>query len=376
MRRFPRARYVDIDDFSGMIVHREKPWAIVAIITLGLTAIVSGSTRSDKSSATRNKLLPHLTRSVINDGLFGNELAPHSATCNRVGDVHNSSVWVHWDNLEPNRSDSKYPKNYQRYMLWNSPRYKRHLEFSETRLPNVSGSSQNGTKDTLIRIPLHRLRGTSQTTRMTHQEDPASSTSQSNDRAREGRSPRRRARAALSDFPSSRTRRSSTASDDQTSLRNTSDYYAERRAVMARFYARQREIEARFGNRTKASPQPVNAATSNVTLFRLYPSRNSTDDRAIFRHPSITIDPMYNPSLKQAGQPVVQEVERRRFESSNNSDVRVALDYTTPASCPNASLSGTFALKKQSKAANNYTDSVNKERHIHTTVIGRTSSVS
>ncbi|RLU19335.1 hypothetical protein DMN91_007892 [Ooceraea biroi] len=115
----------------------------------------------------------------------------------------------------------------------------------------------------------------------------------------------------------SRTRRSL---DGNFSRRNASDYAAQRRAVMERYYARQREINSRYANRT-----------SNATLFRLgleQPNRNWTTRNGTVFRPPVRINPIYNESR------TISSVQRNTLDH-----------YVTPTPCTNISLSGTFAPK-------------------------------
>lgn len=179
------------------------------------------------------------------------------------------------------------------------------------------------------------------------------------------------------EFAHSRTRRNHVG--DYTTLRNTSDYYAERRAIMERYYARQREINAQYANRTSSilgsrrndvasQHRPM---TRNATLFNLgleYPNKDSRG-RATFR-PYIRIDPLYgNESWNNE---ISIESDNRRdiapetnfgFKSDadlsqtrNTSNLeRNTLDYITPTPCTNVSLSGTYAPKVHTKYEKNYT---------------------
>lgn len=377
-----------------MIVRRGKAWAIVAIATFVLVASVSASRPVELSNPSATaKLSPHLTRPVTArsiDRLLDDEPTPrYSAFPDRVGDTYESSILR--KNFVPSRSYFVYPRNHERFAPSNSPeqpraiRYKRYVVLSDTHLPNdsatidwpganASEASQNGT---LTRVPLYNaqryfmIREIPQAMQVAHREDPISSF-QTDDRAKE----------AQTLASSSRTRRSllmnTTTVDDQPWRRNASDYYAERRAVMARFYARQREMEARYGNRTNSISKPDDATapeTSDVTFFRLYPSRNSspTDNRETFRNPSITIDPVYsNLATKLDPRPVVQEADRRfqtRLWNNSNIEGQVARYHTTPTPCANATLSGTLAPKKRSKTTDSDVDD-------QTTVIGRKPNVS
>ncbi|KYM88457.1 hypothetical protein ALC53_02940 [Atta colombica] len=165
---------------------------------------------------------------------------------------------------------------------------------------------------------------------------------------------------------------------DESSRRNDNDYYAQRKAAMDRYYARQREINARYANRTSTTPRlKYNnvSPTSNVTLFnlgRIYSNKDSTArNTATFLHPSTKIDPIYSNESRYNKIPT--ELDNRRnfvpeiepgfksdtdlsqVRSSDNSE-RNALDYfVTPTPCTNLSSNGTFTSKTRSKQAQNYT---------------------
>ena len=165
---------------------------------------------------------------------------------------------------------------------------------------------------------------------------------------------------------------------DDSSRRNDNDYYAQRKAAMDRYYARQREINARYANRTSTTPRlKYNnvSPTSNVTLFnlgRIYSNKDSTArDTATFLHPSTKIDPIYSNESRYNKIPTelnnrrnfVPEIEPgfksdtdlSQVRSSDNSE-RNALDYfVTPTPCTNLSSNGTFTPKTRSKQAQNYT---------------------
>ncbi|KYM95960.1 PREDICTED: uncharacterized protein LOC108779837 [Cyphomyrmex costatus] len=162
---------------------------------------------------------------------------------------------------------------------------------------------------------------------------------------------------------------------DYSSRRNDSDYYAQRKAVMDRYYARQREINALYANRTITTPRlkynnvSQHLYTSNATLFNLgraYPSRNSTarDSTTTFLHPSTMIDPIYSnesrynriPNELDSRRNFVSEIDPgfksdtnlSQTRSSANSE-RNALDFpVTPTPCTN---NGTFAPKTRSRHA-------------------------
>ncbi|KYN30762.1 hypothetical protein ALC56_14573 [Trachymyrmex septentrionalis] len=172
---------------------------------------------------------------------------------------------------------------------------------------------------------------------------------------------------------------------DDSSRRNDNDYYAQRKAVMDRYYARQREINARYANRTSTTPRlKYNnvSPTSNVTLFdlrRIYSNKDSTArDTATFLHPSTKIDPIYSNESRYNKIPT--ELDNRRnfipeiepgFKSdtdasqmrSSGNNERNALDYfVTPTPCTNLSSSGTFAPKTRPKQAQNWTSETEQNR--------------
>ncbi|EFN61847.1 hypothetical protein EAG_10754 [Camponotus floridanus] len=179
------------------------------------------------------------------------------------------------------------------------------------------------------------------------------------------------------EFTRSRTRRNHVG--DYT-LRNTSDYYAERRAIMERYYARQREINAQYANRTSSilGSRRNNVAsqhrpmTRNATLLNLgleYPNKNSKD-RATLRYPYIRIDPLYGNESWDNGISIESDnrgdiapetnfgfkSDANLSQTRNTSNLeRNALDYITPTPCTNVSLSGTYAPKVHTKYEQNYT---------------------
>jgi len=175
---------------------------------------------------------------------------------------------------------------------------------------------------------------------------------------------------------------------DYFSRRNDSDYYAQRKAVMERYYARQREINARYANRTNFIPRLEHndvsqhrPATSNVTLFnlgRVYPSKDSSANSATFRYPSTKIDPIY--SNESRYNEISTELDNRRnaipesdlgfksdadlsqTRSSDNIERNgLALDFITPTPCTNLSSSGTLAPKTRLKHVKNETDQNNED---------------
>ncbi|XP_018355014.1 PREDICTED: uncharacterized protein LOC108755991 [Trachymyrmex septentrionalis] len=188
-----------------------------------------------------------------------------------------------------------------------------------------------------------------------------------------------------SKFLSEVSRPSRSLAVDDSSRRNDNDYYAQRKAVMDRYYARQREINARYANRTSTTPRlKYNnvSPTSNVTLFdlrRIYSNKDSTArDTATFLHPSTKIDPIYSNESRYNKIPT--ELDNRRnfipeiepgFKSdtdasqmrSSGNNERNALDYfVTPTPCTNLSSSGTFAPKTRPKQAQNWTSETEQNR--------------
>lgn len=357
------------------------------------------------------------------DKALDDELALRSASAECTKAICENAR-ASFDETRLNRNDFVpdvvYPKQYERFVSRKNPghranRYKRYVVLSEPIPSNESdsatigrpiGESKVSQKDyEVVRIPLVRSRRHIETRRSLTMDSHAprnasdsatigqpaseSEVSQKADKDKLVRIPlvksrrhieTRTASARSSDDAGRRRRSLAAARDSYPARRNASDYYAERRAVMARFYARQREIEARYGNRTSPNkPNPDDGASgidqpatrSNVTLFRLYPARNSTstdNNRATFRHPSMTIDPVYsNLPVNLDGQQVVSEAERRfgsrAWDNSNIQRQAVGFYYTTPVPCENASLAGTFTPKKRSKnATSNCTDSCEDDR--------------
>ncbi|XP_011151025.2 uncharacterized protein LOC105190161 isoform X2 [Harpegnathos saltator] len=416
--RFPLGRaHADTDDLASMTVRRGRSsWPIIAIAVLVLVASASSASGSAKFRKPRKWLTtksPHShSRPMIvrvTDQLPDDELTLHSAkgipdcagdSCRNAaaafdfGEARSSR-----NDLVPNERYIVYPKQYERFVSRKSPgghhasRYKRYVVFSDIPSPNASdiasiarpaNTSETSPNDrvTLTRVPLYSTGYAQVRTRRSlaagdnHPAQRNASETSPKDRVTLTRVPLYRTGHAHL-----RTRRSLAAGDSYPARRNASDYYAERRAVMARFYARQRAIEARYGNLTSSPPSSDNGTSreyplaSNVTLFRLYPSKNSSAsiNRATFRQPSITIDPMYSnlPVKRPDGRPVFGS---RTWNNSNVDRQAVRYYYTTPVPCANASLSGTFAPKKRSKIADNCTDSADSEEEVdddRTMVVGR-----
>jgi len=119
--------------------------------------------------------------------------------------------------------------------------------------------------------------------------------------------------------------------DGNSSRRNASDYYAQRKAVMERYYARQREINARYANRT-----------SNATLFTLgLDGGNSTmrNTTSTVYHRPLRIIPTYNETRSK-------RVDRNQSRTTTSPNVRSASDpYGALAPCANVSLPGPFGSK-------------------------------
>lgn len=178
------------------------------------------------------------------------------------------------------------------------------------------------------------------------------------------------------EFTRSRTRRNHVGN---YTLRNSSDYYAERRAIMERYYARQREINAQYANRTSSLGSRRNDVASqhrpmtrNATLLNLgleYPNKDSRD-RATFRYPYIRIDPLYGNESWNNGMSIESDnrgdiASKTNFGFKSDANLsqtrntsnheRNAYDYITPTPCTNASLSGTYAPKVHTKYEQNYT---------------------
>lgn len=182
-----------------------------------------------------------------------------------------------------------------------------------------------------------------------NREDELARSASSSDRARLG--------TPLNYF--SRTKRSDTT-------RNASDYYAQRRAVMERYYARQREINARYANRTDwGIPGPKHRdlasqhrpVTRNASLLSL-------------RYPYIRLEPIYSNgswnriSIEPASDARLNITSETNLDFKSDADLsqarnnigRNALDYyVTPTPCTNVSLSDTFAPKTRVKHPENCT---------------------
>lgn len=172
---------------------------------------------------------------------------------------------------------------------------------------------------------------------------------------------------------SSRTKRN--LESDYLARRNTSDYYAQRRAVMERYYARQREINARYANRTAGSITRLRyngvsyPVTNNATRFRIeygYPNKNSTTESTTSRYPRIDL----MDSRETLSNRIPTELNNRRdITPESDSDFkfdanfvqrsniqRSALNYSTTSCGPT---SGTIAPKtrQKSKTCNETTES-------------------
>lgn len=192
--------------------------------------------------------------------------------------------------------------------------------------------------------------------------------------------------------------------------RNTSDYYAQRRAVMERYYARQREINARYANRTNDNNVRTNGngwqsqsiLESNVSLFgHRYPNKDTTGrDNTIshYHYPlSITIKPLYNNGTTVnnriqinvnnsrdivSGTKLNYKYDADLSQVKNNSNVvvrNVPDYYVTPTPCTNIPLSGTSVPKTRWKQRKNYTD--NNETSVtdnvnHTSIVKPVNNVS
>lgn len=175
---------------------------------------------------------------------------------------------------------------------------------------------------------------------------------------------------------------------DYSSRRNDSDYYAQRKAVMERYYARQREINARYANRTNVIPRleyndvSHRSATSNAASFnfgRVYPNKDSTTrDSTTFRHPSTKVGPIYSnesrykiPTEGDSRRNFTTEIDPGNLDFKSDADLsqtrssgnieRNALDYPTPTPCTNLSSSGTFAPKTRPKNFTSKTDLNNND---------------
>ncbi|XP_024885194.1 uncharacterized protein LOC112463205 [Temnothorax curvispinosus] len=260
-----------------------------------------------------------------------------------------------------------HPEKYEHFVLrkntGHANRYKRDSAFSELHSSDAgdhtmidrgggggdaSNVSRNENKGNFTRVPLYRIK---------YRRDLSRSSSEAD-----------------------RTIRNLTP--DYSSRRNDSDYYAQRKAVMERYYARQREINARYANRTNVIVPRLEhndvsqhrPATSNATLFnlgRVYSSKDSTRDSTTFRHPSTKIDPIYSnesrynkiPTELDGRRNVAPEVDLgfksdadlSETRSSDNIERNALDDFVTPTPCTNLSSSGTFAPKTRSKHAKNCT---------------------
>lgn len=250
-----------------------------------------------------------------------------------------------------------HPKKYEHFVLrknmGHANRYKRDSAFPELHSSNASdhtmidhggnASQVSRNKGNFTRVPLYRFDNN-----------------------------RRYLSKPLSE--AGRTRRSLIA--DYSSRRHDSDYYAQRKAVMERYYARQREINARYANRTSVIPEHNDVSQhhhpmSNATLLKLGRVYSGKDSSATFRHPSIKIDPIYSNESRYNRIPIELDSRRNVVPETNlgfksNGDLsqtrisgnveRNVLDlFVTPTPCTNLSSTGTFAPKTRPKHAKNCT---------------------
>lgn len=361
MRRFPRNGRVDVDDARMILRHEASQrlllFAAIALLVLLTTASSAKSRKPRRWSATK---VPPNTGPVIVTVISkypDDKRVYHAASTGCTEHCGNTEgLDVSGTRFEQDRPDERYvvyPKKYEDFVsrknARHASRYRRHVALSAI----VTNAS-----DDLAAVE----RGASEPSGMNGSKGKLKKVTLYNDWHKRVKSKEARGNVG-------RARRSIAIDGDRQSRRNTSDYYAQRRAVMERYYARQREINARYAanrtNRTDDAPRGAQpSATRNATLFRfgheyLNGLLNATaGSGAAFRHSSVTIDPLYSQENGNGRSiatrlNVVPEVGRGlRFDRGN-----VSLDhYTTPATCANAPLAGTFAPKARSKQARNCTD--------------------
>ncbi|XP_011693077.1 PREDICTED: uncharacterized protein LOC105453071 [Wasmannia auropunctata] len=296
--------------------------------------------------------------------------------------------------------------NFTRVPLYRIDRYKRdssglHSSNATDRtVVDCGDARKNVNKGNFTRVPLHRidrykrdssgLHSSNVTERTVVDDGDVIKASRNVNKGNFTRVPLYRIDRYTRDFSqplsqASRTRRRSLPVDYSYSRRNDS-YYAERKAVMERYYARQREINARYANRTSGIPRTEHndvsqhrPATSNATLFNLGRVYSTARDSVTFRYPSIKIDPIYSNESRYNKIPT--ELDSRRNVEIPETDLgfksdavdlsqtrssanieRNALDYfVTPTPCTNLSSSGTFAPKTKLKHAKNCTGQNNED---------------
>ncbi|KAG7201180.1 hypothetical protein KM043_003970 [Ampulex compressa] len=157
---------------------------------------------------------------------------------------------------------------------------------------------------------------------------------------------------------------------------NATDYYAQRRAVMERFYSRQREIAKRYGTVStstarssfKHEPRKAISDVTDVSSTSTESSRQgySNDERQTTGYipGKITADssrPVFETEIPQKFNIVEQAVQSGRIDDRSNEDANTFPPRSnvqredlkvnpTSASCPNISLSGSFAPKTRRKS--------------------------
>lgn len=367
-----RSFYTDI---TKMIVRHGTLWAIAVLVLLASVSFSESvklrkprkrtTSRTPYQQSRIGPVIIRVMHKYADDGLArGASAGCTNGNCRNAHDKFNldgNEGISEKDNFLSDEESLRYvvhPEKYEHFVLrkntGHASRYKRDSALAELDSSNASTAidaskvSRNGNKGNFTRVPLYRIE---------HRRDLSRPSSEV-----------------------ARARRSFAA--DYSSRRNDSDYYAQRKAVMERYYARQREINARYANRTNVIPRlehndvsqhrPVTSNASLFNLGRVYPSKNSTArDSMTFRYPSTKIDPIYSNESRYNKIPT--ELDSRRnvapeinlgFKSdadlsqtrSGGNGERNALDLlVTPTPCANLSSSGTFAPKTRSKPAKNCT---------------------
>ena len=389
MRSLRVHQYIDflgtrssISTFTKMIVRHGTLWAIAVLILLASVSFSESvklrkprkrtTARTPYQQSRIGSVIIRVMHKYSNDDITRSASA--GCTNGNCRNAHNkfnfepvNEAMSDKDNFLSDEESLRYvvhPEKYEHFVMrknsGHANRYKRNFTFSELHSSNTddrtvvnhdaSEVSKNVNKGNFTRVPLYRIVSLNGLNRYIKNSKFLSETS--------------------------RMRRS--LAIDDSSRRNDNDYYAQRKAAMDRYYARQREINARYANRTSTTPRlKYNnvSPTSNVTLFnlgRIYSNKDSTArDTATFLHPSTKIDPIYSNESRYNKIPTelnnrrnfVPEIEPgfksdtdlSQVRSSDNSE-RNALDYfVTPTPCTNLSSNGTFTPKTRSKQAQNYT---------------------
>ncbi|KAL6266806.1 hypothetical protein P5V15_003637 [Pogonomyrmex californicus] len=360
-----------------MIVRHGTLWAIVMVLVLLVSLSSSVKLRKPRKRLTttripyqQSRIEPVIIRVMHKYPDDGFHVGCTKGKCRIAHGKHNVDVNKAISEEDSSLSDKEalryvvHPKEYEHFVLkkntGHGSRYKRDSAFPGSHTLNAGNdvaiagvtdanrTSANGNATGLVRVPLYRV-----------------------DKYRRVN-------------PTHRTKRSLAA--DYFTRGNDSYYYAQRKAVMDRYYARQREINARYVNRTGGIPRPERndvsqhrPVMSNASLFEFgyaneYANKDpTTRDSGTFRYPFVKLDPIYSNESRYNGKSA-ELASRRNVAPEINLDFRSdadvpqstrsssdfegnALDlFVTPTPCTNISLSGTFAPKtRESKNAENCT---------------------